>query len=48
MVVSSFLVEVAKEDLDELRTKYPEAFRRKYDPAAGLEFTAWVEKENGR
>jgi len=48
MVVSSFLVEVAKEDLKELRTNYPEAFGRKYDPAAGLEFTAWVTKENSR
>lgn len=48
MVVSSFLVEVAKEDMDELRKKYPEAFGRKYDPAAGLEFTAWVEKEDSR
>jgi anaerobic selenocysteine-containing dehydrogenase len=48
MVVSSFLVEVAREDMDELRKKYPEAFGRKYDPAAGLEFTAWVEKEDSR
>jgi hypothetical protein len=48
MVVSSFLVEVAKEDLDELRKNYPEAFKREYDPAAGLEFTAWVKKENSR
>jgi hypothetical protein len=44
MVVSSFLVEVAKTNLDELRTKYPEAFQREYDPGAGLRFTAWVEK----
>lgn len=44
MVVSGFLVEVNKVDLDELRRKYPEAFKRKYDPAAGLRFHAWVEK----
>jgi hypothetical protein len=44
MVVSAFLVEVAGANLDELRKKYPEAFAREYDPAAGLRFTAWVEK----
>ncbi|MFC2070880.1 molybdopterin-dependent oxidoreductase [Chloroflexota bacterium] len=44
MVVSSFLVEVGKANLDELREKYPDAFQREYDPAAGLRFTAWVEK----
>ncbi len=38
MVVSSFLVEVGSVNLDELRKKYPEAFARKYDPAAGLCF----------
>jgi trimethylamine-N-oxide reductase (cytochrome c) len=43
MVVSSFLVEVEGVYLDELRKKYPEAFRRDYDPAAGLGFNAWVE-----
>jgi anaerobic selenocysteine-containing dehydrogenase len=43
MVVSSFLVEVEGADLDELRKKYPEAFEREYDPAAGLRFNAWVE-----
>jgi len=36
MVVSSFLVEVKKVNLDELRSKYPEAFRRPYNHAAGL------------
>jgi len=44
MVVSSFLVEVAKANLDELRDKYPEAFQREYDPAAGLRFSAWVKE----
>jgi anaerobic selenocysteine-containing dehydrogenase len=44
MVVSGFLVEVGTVDLDELRKKYPEAFKREYDPAAGLRFNAWVER----
>lgn len=36
MVVSGFLVEVQSANLEELRKKYPEAFKRPYDPAAGL------------
>ncbi len=40
---SSFLVEVEKVDLAELRKKYPEAFERVYDTASGLLFDAWVE-----
>ena len=36
MVVSSFLVEVGKVDIEELRKKYPEAFKRPYHAAAGL------------
>jgi anaerobic selenocysteine-containing dehydrogenase len=36
MVVSGFLVEVNKANLDELRGKYPEAFIRSYHAAAGL------------
>ncbi len=36
MVVSSFLVEVKKADLDELRSQYPEAFARPYQADAGL------------
>ena len=36
MVVSSFLVEVKKANLDVLRSKYPEAFERPYHAAAGL------------
>jgi anaerobic selenocysteine-containing dehydrogenase len=43
MVVSGFLAEVSLASLDELRKKYPEAFQRKYDPAAGLRFDAWIE-----
>jgi trimethylamine-N-oxide reductase (cytochrome c) len=42
MVVSSFLVEVQRADLDELRKKYPEVFKKKYDPASGLRFDAWI------
>jgi trimethylamine-N-oxide reductase (cytochrome c) len=45
MVVSSFLVEVERADIDELRKKYPEAFERRYDPAAGLRFDARVVKD---
>ncbi|OGO32535.1 MAG: dehydrogenase [Chloroflexi bacterium RBG_16_56_11] len=36
MVVSSFLVEVKKANLDELRSQYPEAFERPYHADAGL------------
>ncbi len=43
MVVSSFLVEVEKADIEELRKKYPEAFEREYDSASGLRFSAWIE-----
>ena len=43
MVVSSFLVEVESTNLDELRKKYPEAFKREYDQSSGLRFNAWVE-----
>ena len=37
-VVSGFLVEVERVNLDELRKKYPEAFNRPYDRASGLRF----------
>ena len=36
MVCAGFLVEVERADLDKLRRKYPEAFKRPYHPAAGL------------
>ena len=36
MAVSGFLVEVERVNLDELRKKYPEAFKRPYRPASGL------------
>jgi anaerobic selenocysteine-containing dehydrogenase len=44
MVVSSFLVEVERANMEEFRKKYPEAFKRKYHADAGLRFDAWVEK----
>jgi molybdopterin guanine dinucleotide-containing S/N-oxide reductase-like protein len=43
MVVSSFLVEVENANLDDLRKRYPEAFKKKYQADAGLQFNAWVE-----
>jgi hypothetical protein len=45
MVVSSFLVEVEKvtmAQMEEWKKKYPDAFERKYDAAAGLRFDAHV------
>jgi anaerobic selenocysteine-containing dehydrogenase len=36
MAVSSFLVEVEKANLEELRKKYPQAFKRPYNADAGL------------
>jgi hypothetical protein len=36
MVVSGFLAEVERANLDELRRQYPEAFNQPYDPASGL------------
>jgi anaerobic selenocysteine-containing dehydrogenase len=38
MAVGGFLVEVERADLHELREKYPEAFNRPYDRAAGLRY----------
>jgi trimethylamine-N-oxide reductase (cytochrome c) len=41
------LVEVAKvtgRQWDRWRRDFPEAFKRKYDPAAGLCVDAWIEK----
>ena len=38
MVVSGFLVNVKKADLDGLRRQYPEAFNRPYDYASGQKF----------
>jgi len=46
MVVSSYLVDVAKvtgDEMQEWREAHPEAFSRYYDPAYGLLLSAWVE-----
>ncbi|MFC1860881.1 molybdopterin-dependent oxidoreductase [Chloroflexota bacterium] len=43
---SGFLVEVQPVKMAEMegwKEKYPEAFAREYDPAAGLRFNAWLE-----
>ena len=32
-------------EMEEWREKYPDAFARTYDPAAGLRFDAWVIQE---
>jgi trimethylamine-N-oxide reductase (cytochrome c) len=45
MVCSSFLVEVEKVTLaqmEEWKKKYPMAFEKEYDPAAGLRLEAMV------
>ncbi|MEM3395677.1 MAG: molybdopterin-dependent oxidoreductase [Conexivisphaerales archaeon] len=42
MCVSGYLVEVEKVDLNELKQKYPDAFNRPYDPAAGLVIDGWI------
>ena len=42
VVTSGFLVEVEKVNPEELRAKYPEAFRKEYDPNTGLLFSTWV------
>ena len=41
-----YLVDVARvtgEEMDTWRKENPEAFQRKYDPASGLRFDAWIE-----
>jgi len=45
MVVSSFLVEVAGINLDELRKQHPEAFRRPYHAGAGLRLERALDKK---
>jgi hypothetical protein len=40
-----YLVEVQRvtgEEMERWRREYPEAFARKYDPAAGLRVDAWI------
>jgi hypothetical protein len=44
---SGYLVEVERlnmAEMDEWQRKYPEAFKKEYDPASGLRFNAWVQE----
>ena len=34
---------VSSDEMTEWQKKYPDAFRREYDPASGLRFDAWIE-----
>jgi len=43
MATSGFLIEVERADLDELMKKYPEAFKRKFHPAAGTCLESFVD-----
>ena len=43
-VVHSFMVEVERANLGELRNKYSEKFKRPYDADAGLHLDTWVKK----
>jgi trimethylamine-N-oxide reductase (cytochrome c) len=43
MVVSGFLVEVKRADLEKLKQEYPEAFNRPYDSGSGLRFDRVLE-----
>jgi molybdopterin guanine dinucleotide-containing S/N-oxide reductase-like protein len=48
MATSGYLVEVERvgmAQMEEWKEQYPEAFEREYDPASGLRFNAWVEKD---
>jgi len=47
MVISGFLVEVGAANLEELRKKYPEAFKRIYNKNVGLCFDAWIQRNKG-
>lgn len=43
MVVSGYLVAVERADLEELKRKYPEAFKRKYHPLVGPYYGTYVD-----
>jgi anaerobic selenocysteine-containing dehydrogenase len=47
MVTSGFLAEVERTDMETLRQKYPEAFKRPYDKGSGLTFERILEKSEG-
>ena len=43
---SGYLVEIEKVTMEQMGSwmnEYPEAFRRDYDPASGLQFNGWVD-----
>ncbi len=45
--VTGYLVQVERlsmAEMDQWRKDYPESFEKKYDPASGLRFDAWIEK----
>jgi len=42
MVVTAFLVEATKINIEELMRKYRDAFKRKLHPDAGLTYDSWV------
>ena len=44
-VTSGFLVQVERIDVSELMKKYPDAFKREYNPATGPLFSSWVEEK---
>jgi trimethylamine-N-oxide reductase (cytochrome c) len=49
MATSGYLVEIEKvsmAQMEDWKKKYPAAFNREYDAAAGLRFNAWIEGEN--
>ena len=44
---TGYLVELEKvklEQMEEWKIKYPEAFKREYEPNSGLRFNGWVEE----
>jgi len=43
MVVSGFLVEIERANMDEIRRQYPEAFQRPFHPAAGSSLESYLE-----
>jgi trimethylamine-N-oxide reductase (cytochrome c) len=45
MVVSGFLVDIARIDMNEIRKTHPEAFDRPYDPVAGLRLGRVMKQE---
>jgi anaerobic selenocysteine-containing dehydrogenase len=42
-VTSGFLVQVERTDINSLMEKYPDSFKRKYNPEVGLLFNSWIE-----